>query len=157
MSSGNKVTPLVIGVDTLNPPTEQFTSLDGGDIYAVPNAAANISVENPVLNPALYGLDFWESLSGELVTVKTPVAITRPNQYGDTWVIGDWPTTGRNAHGGLTMSDKGKSASSRQPVVHPLTVPKTPTPRPSSSAPLSTAPRTPSPRWATSSPRSPAL
>ncbi|WYZ37830.1 hypothetical protein EsH8_II_001336 [Colletotrichum jinshuiense] len=106
VSSGNKVTPLVIGVDTLNPPTEQFTSLDGGDIYAVPNAAANISVENPVLNPALYGLDFWESLSGELVTVKTPVAITRPNQYGDTWVIGDWPTTGRNAHGGLTMSDK---------------------------------------------------
>ncbi|KAK2014290.1 endonuclease/Exonuclease/phosphatase [Colletotrichum eremochloae] len=106
VSKGNDVVPLVIGVDTLPPPTEQYTSLDGGDIYAVPNAVANISTENPVLNPKLYGLDFWESLSGELVTVKNPVAITRPNQYGDTWVVGDWPTTGRNSHGGITMTDK---------------------------------------------------
>ncbi|GJC96570.1 endonuclease/exonuclease/phosphatase [Colletotrichum higginsianum] len=106
VSKGNEVVPLVIGLDTLAPPTEQYTSLDGGDIYAVPNAVANISTENPVLNPALYGLDFWESLSGQLVTVKNPVAVTRPNQYGDTWVVGDWPTTGRNSHGGITMSDK---------------------------------------------------
>ncbi|KAK0370731.1 endonuclease/Exonuclease/phosphatase [Colletotrichum limetticola] len=106
VSKGNAVTPLVIGVDTLPPPTEQYSGLDGGDVYAVPNAVANISTENPVLNPALYGLDFWESLSGELVTIKSPVGISRPNQYGDTWVIGDWPVTGRNAHGGLTMSDK---------------------------------------------------
>ncbi|OLN85339.1 hypothetical protein CCHL11_04272 [Colletotrichum chlorophyti] len=106
VSSGNEVVPLVIGVDTLKPPTEQYTSLDGGDIYAVPNAVANVSTENPVLNPTLYGFDFWESLSGELVTVKNPVAVTRPNQYGDTWVVGDWPTTGRNSHGGITMSDK---------------------------------------------------
>ncbi|KAK2049867.1 endonuclease/Exonuclease/phosphatase [Colletotrichum somersetense] len=106
VSRGNEVVPLVIGVDTLPPPTEQYTSLDGGDVYAVPNAVANISTENPVLNPELYGLDFWESLSGELVTIKNPVAVTRPNQYGDTWVVGDWPTTGRNAHGGITMTDK---------------------------------------------------
>ncbi|KAK2061505.1 endonuclease/Exonuclease/phosphatase [Colletotrichum caudatum] len=105
-SKGNEVVPLVIGVDTLPPPTKQYTSLDGGDIYAVPNAVANISTENPVLKPELYGLDFWESLSGELVTVNNPVAVTRPNQYGDTWVVGDWPTTGRNAHGGITMTDK---------------------------------------------------
>ncbi|GKT86283.1 LOW QUALITY PROTEIN: endonuclease/exonuclease/phosphatase family protein [Colletotrichum tofieldiae] len=106
VSKGNEVVPLVIGVDTLPPPTEQYTSLDGGDIYAVPNAVANISTENPVLDPKLYGLDFWESLSGELVTVRNPVAVTRPNQYGDTWVIGDWPATGRNSHGGITMTDK---------------------------------------------------
>lgn len=121
MSKGNEVVPLVIGLDTLAPPTEQYTSLDGGDIYAVPNAVANISTENPVLNPALYGLDFWESLSGELVTVKNPVAVTRPNQYGDTWVVGDWPTTGRNSHGGITMSDKGKPNSH---TARPLPRPK---------------------------------
>lgn len=108
VSSGNTVTPLVIGKDTLPPPTVQYTSLDNGDIYGLPNAVANISEVNPVLNPTKYGLDFWESLSGELVTVKAPKAIKTPNKYGDTWVIGDWAVTGKNKHGGLTMSDKGK-------------------------------------------------
>ncbi|KAG7285748.1 hypothetical protein NEMBOFW57_008042 [Staphylotrichum longicolle] len=106
LSSGNTVTPLVIGKDTLSPPTVQYTSLDGGDIYGLPNGVANISVVNPVLDPTQYGLDFWESLSGELVTIKKPQAIKTPNKYGDTWVVGDWATTGRNKHSGLTMSDK---------------------------------------------------
>ncbi|KAK4119042.1 DNase I-like protein [Parathielavia appendiculata] len=106
LSSGNLVTPLVIGKDTLSPPTVQYSSLDNGDIYNVPNGVVNVSAVNPVLDPTKYGLDFWESLSGELVTVKKPVAIKTPNQYGDTWVIGDWVATGRNKHGGVTMSDK---------------------------------------------------
>ncbi|KAL2134069.1 hypothetical protein VTI74DRAFT_1065 [Chaetomium olivicolor] len=105
-SSGNAVTPLVIGKDTLSPPTVQYSNLDNGDIYSLPNAVANISEVNPVLDPTKYGLDFWESLSGELVTVKAPRAIKTPNKYGDTWVIGDWAVTGKNKHGGLTMSDK---------------------------------------------------
>ena len=109
LSSGNAVVPLVIGKDTLSPPTVQYSSLDGGDIYNVPNAVANISDTNPVLDPTKYGLDFWESLSGELVTIKKPTAIKTPNKYGDTWVVGDWVATGRNKHGGLTMTDKGES------------------------------------------------
>lgn len=108
LSSGNYVTPLVIGQDTLSPPTVQYSSLDNGDVYNLPNAAANISEVNPVLDPTKFGLDFWESLSGELVTVRKPRAIKVPNRYGDTWVVGDWAVTGRNKHGGLTMSDKGK-------------------------------------------------
>lgn len=106
LSSGNAVKPLVIGEDTSFPPTSQYTSLDGGDIFAVPNAVANISTVNPVLDPTAYGLDFWESLSGELVTVKNVTIIARPNSYRETWVVGGWPATGRNAHGGLTMSNK---------------------------------------------------
>ena len=120
VSSGNTVTPLVIGKDTLSPPTVQYTSLDGGDIYGLPNAVANISVVNPLLDPTQYGLDFWESLSGELVTVKKPQAIKTPNKYGDTWVVGDWATTGRNKHSGLTMSDKGESEHSRIQVTRHL-------------------------------------
>lgn len=108
LSSGNEVVPLVIGQDTLSPPTVQYSSLDGGDIYNVPNGVANISEVNPVLVPARFGLDFWESLTGELVTVRKPSVIKVPNNYGDTWVVGDWAATGRNAHGGLTMTDKGK-------------------------------------------------
>ncbi|KAH6696816.1 endonuclease/exonuclease/phosphatase family protein [Plectosphaerella plurivora] len=106
VSSNNPVKAYVIGEDTANPPTEEFTSLDNGDIFAVPNDVVRVSVANPVLEPSKYGMDFWQSLNGELVTVKSPVGTTRPNQFGDTWVLGTWPATGRNSHDGITMTDK---------------------------------------------------
>lgn len=104
ISSNNTVTPLIIGEDTFNPPTVQFTSLDGGDIFALPNNVANVSTANLVLDPEKYGLDFWESLSGELVTIRNVTIISRPNSYDEIWVTGDWPVTGRNSRGSLTMS-----------------------------------------------------
>lgn len=106
LGSGAQVRALVIGQDTLSPPTEQYSSLDGGDVFAVPNNVSQISVANPELQPKKFGLDFWESLVGELVTVKKPTALTKPNQFGDTWVAGDWQVSGRNGRGGLTMTDK---------------------------------------------------
>lgn len=105
LSSNNTVTPLVVGEDTSDPPTEQFASLDGGDIYALPNAAATLSANSSALDPLAYGLDFWESLSGELVTIRNVTVVTRPNSYGETWVTGGWPVTGRSARGSLTMTD----------------------------------------------------
>lgn len=108
VSKGNKVEPIVIGETFLKyPPTQQFSSLDDGDVLGVPNNVSRISVENPSLQPLLYGLDFWESLSGELVTVKRPTALSKPNQYGDTWVLGSWFATGKNSRGGVTMTDRG--------------------------------------------------
>ncbi|KAF9729325.1 hypothetical protein PMIN06_004426 [Paraphaeosphaeria minitans] len=104
LSFGNKVKALVIGKDTTGPPTQQFSSLDGGDVFAVPNNVSLVSVANPVLQPKKYGMDFWESLSGELVTVRKPTAINKPNNFGDTWVIGDWKVTGRNGRDGLTQN-----------------------------------------------------
>ncbi|KAL6704238.1 hypothetical protein ACN47E_008406 [Coniothyrium glycines] len=106
LSSGNDVSPLVIGKDTRDPPTEQYSALDGGDVFAVPNNVSLISTANPELQPRRYGLDFWESLTGELVTVKKPTALTKPSQFGDTWIRGDWKVTGRNDRHGLTMTDK---------------------------------------------------
>ncbi|KAJ4266437.1 hypothetical protein NW762_004421 [Fusarium torreyae] len=102
-SSDNKFKPKVIGKDTANPPGKQFSKLDNGDVFAVPNNETLVSVANPKLQPNTYGLDFWESLSGELVTVKKAYAISRPNTYGDVWVRGDWKVSGLNKHGGLTM------------------------------------------------------
>ncbi|KAF7189088.1 hypothetical protein HII31_09510 [Pseudocercospora fuligena] len=104
--TGVQVKPIVIGQQARNPPTEQYSSLDKGDVFAVPNNQSLISTTNPELNPQRYGLDFWESLSGELVTVRKARAIGRPNSFGDTWVIGDWKTTGSNRRGGLTITDK---------------------------------------------------
>lgn len=113
LSSGNVVAPLVIGQDTPSPPTEEYSSLDGGDVFSLPSNVTNVSIANPLLNPTRYGLDFWESLSGELVTVRNPTVLMAPkSNSGDTWVVGDWTVTGRNAHGGLTMSDKGTSPRS---------------------------------------------
>lgn len=107
-SSGNAVDAVIIGEDAgLSPPTEQFSSLDNGDVFGLPNSASLISGQNPVLQPSSYGMDFWESLSGELITLAMPRAISRPNSYGDTWVIGQWNGTGENQRGGLTMTDKG--------------------------------------------------
>ena len=106
-SSGSTVIPLVIGKDTINPPTKAFSALDNGDAFAVPNNVSLISSANPFLIPRNYGMDFWESLSGELVTVKGAHALTKPNNYGDTWVVGDWKVTGLNSRGGLTTVDKG--------------------------------------------------
>ncbi|KAH8665264.1 Endonuclease/exonuclease/phosphatase [Tricladium varicosporioides] len=105
VSSGNKVVPIVIGEWLLKwPPTEQFSSLDNWDVFSLPNNSSQISVANPDLQPLLYGLDFWESMCGELVTVKTPKAVARPNTYGDTWVTGSWRVSGRNKRGGLTST-----------------------------------------------------
>ncbi len=111
ISKGNTVTPIVIGDRSLDPPTEQYSSLDNGDVFSLPNNASQISVENPVLDPKKFGLDFWESLSGELVTVQGARAVSRPNRFGDTWVVGNWKTTGENERDGLTMTDRGASRS----------------------------------------------
>lgn len=133
VSTGNTVTPLVIGVDTLSPPTKAFSSLDNGDVYNIPNNVSQLSTANPILAPRLYGMDFWESLTGELVTVKGARAVTKPNAYGDTWVIGEWKVTGLNSRGGLTMTDKGKDfVNIRACAV--LTSLQTPIQKPSSSA-----------------------
>ncbi|ORY55117.1 endonuclease/exonuclease/phosphatase family protein [Pseudomassariella vexata] len=106
LEHGVEVAPRVIGVDTLSPPTEQYTSLDAGDVFGVPNNQNLISVINPVLEPTKYGLDFWESLVGQLVTVKSPHAVSRPNSYGETWVVGAWNTTGDNNRDGVTLTSK---------------------------------------------------
>jgi len=104
-----KVTPIVIGEWLLKwPPTERYTSLDKGDIFELPNNSSQVSVQNPSLQPLIYGLDFWESMCGELVTVRKPTAIAKPNSYGDTWVVGSWRASGRNKRGGLTLTDGGK-------------------------------------------------
>lgn len=86
ISSGNRVEAVEIGRRGLNPPKELHTSLDDGDIFGVPNNRSLISQVNPRLEPSRYGLDFWESLSGELVTVRRPRVVNRPNSFGDTWV-----------------------------------------------------------------------
>lgn len=77
----------LIGKKDLQPPREQFSGLDNGDVFAVPNEQSRVSEVNPRLDPKKYGMDFWESLSGELVTVKGVTALGRQaNNFGGQWV-----------------------------------------------------------------------
>ncbi|TGZ77931.1 endonuclease/exonuclease/phosphatase family protein [Ascodesmis nigricans] len=106
VSSGNTVEP--IDLSKLKIPTEQYSKLDDGNIFGVPNNQALISVVNATLEPKKYGLDFWESLVGELVYVKDPAALGKTSNYGDVWVRSkSWKATGLNKRGGLTISASG--------------------------------------------------
>ncbi|KAL8927682.1 MAG: hypothetical protein Q9172_001242 [Xanthocarpia lactea] len=115
VSTGNPVEPVVLGAQTsgiigdkdVSPPTEQYSGLDNGDVFGVPNNVSRISQVNPQLDPKLYGMDFWESLSGELVTIQGVTALGRQaNRFGDQWVRGNWTSTGQNSRGGLTVRDR---------------------------------------------------
>ncbi|KAH8824942.1 Endonuclease/exonuclease/phosphatase [Flagelloscypha sp. PMI_526] len=105
LSKNNTVTPVVLGKDR-SPPTELFTSLDEGPdgFLSIPNNVSQIQTKNPELQPALYGLDFWESLEGQLVQINSPTTLDFENQYGEFWVYGDWPVTGKNKRGGLSIN-----------------------------------------------------
>lgn len=105
LSSNNTVTPVILGKDR-SPPTQYFSSLDIGPdgFLSVPNNSSRISLVNATLEPEEYGMDFWKSLEGQLVTVPKPVATDFQNNYGEFWVYGDWKTTGKNGRGGLSIT-----------------------------------------------------
>ena len=104
ISSNNTLTPVVLGVDR-SPPTQQLSALDKerDGFLSVPNNQSSISSQNFTLSPDLYGLDFWASLEGQLVTVPGPTVVNFNNRFGEFWVYGDWPVTGKNSRGGISM------------------------------------------------------
>lgn len=107
LSQNNTVQPIILGQDR-SPPTQSLSALDtaaGPDGWlSVPNNQSQISTTNATLLPQQHGLDFWASLEGMLVTVRNPVAIDFENQYGEFWIRGDWPASGVNQRGGLTLT-----------------------------------------------------
>ena len=111
VSRNNDVKPLIIGKDTSEPPTENYSNLDGNDPYDIGANRVSLNDQNPTLQPLQYGLDFWESLSGELVTIQTATAVSTPTSHGEVWVVGNWKVTGRNGRGGLTISSQGQLSS----------------------------------------------
>lgn len=105
LSSNNTIKPVVLGKDR-SPPTQQLSALDKGTdgFLSVPTNTSRVETVNATLQPDQYGLDFWESLEGQLVVIPSPVAIDFTSSYGETWIYGDWNVTGKNSRGGLTMT-----------------------------------------------------
>ncbi|KAG6906956.1 hypothetical protein DXG01_011216 [Tephrocybe rancida] len=120
ISSNNTITPIILGLDR-SPPTQQLTGLDSGpDGYlSVPNNVTLLESVQAPLQPELYGLDFWESLEGQLVTIPKPTSIGFANSFGEFWVYGDWKVTGKNSRGGLsiTIGPDGKPDANPEAVI----------------------------------------
>ncbi|KAI9058193.1 DNase I-like protein [Trametes sanguinea] len=107
LSTNNTVAPLVLGPNSRSPPTQKLSALDkGADSWlSVPNNQSLVEATNATLRPDEFGMDFWSSLEGRLVTVRAPVALDFENDFGEFWVRGgDWQVTGKNGRGGLTIT-----------------------------------------------------
>ena len=105
VSTNNVVTPIVLGVDR-SPPTESLSALDVGSdgFLTVPGNQSLVDVVNATVQPTQFGLDFWSSLEGQLVTVPKPISIGFEDDFGEFWVRGNWPATNVNSRGGLTLA-----------------------------------------------------
>ncbi|KAF9651776.1 DNase I-like protein [Thelephora ganbajun] len=105
LSSGNPIVPIVLGRDR-SPPTQYLSSLDSGPdgFLSVPANQSLQDMPDRQLQPASYGLDFWESLEGQVVTIPTPISLGFNNFFKEFWVRGDWGATSINSRGGLTIT-----------------------------------------------------
>jgi len=106
VQSSNNTFPIVVLGRDRSPPTQYLSALDVGDdgFLSVPNNVSRIDTVNAELQPHLYGMDFWESLEGQIVTIRNPFATNFENQFGEFWVYGDWPVTGKNGRGGISIT-----------------------------------------------------
>ncbi|GJE96590.1 DNase I-like protein [Phanerochaete sordida] len=103
-SSGHTVKPVVLGKDRV-PPIAPLSAFDtGADGWlSVPNNVTLLEAHNRTLEPEKYGLDFWESLEGQLVTIESPTAVNFPDMFGSFWAHGGWPVLGKNGRGGVSL------------------------------------------------------
>jgi hypothetical protein len=100
-----------------------LSGLDTGPdgFLSSPNNISRIDTVNPELQPDRFGMDFWESLEGQIVTIPKPVATNFENQFGEFWVYGDWPVTGKNGRGGISITfGRGAVTLSSLPHAHIL-------------------------------------
>ncbi|KAF8582860.1 DNase I-like protein [Ramaria rubella] len=118
LSSNNTVVPVVLGVDRI-PPTGSYSALDVGSdgFFSVPGNSSQIETVNATLQPNKFGIDFFESLEGQLVTVTKPVAIDFENSFGEFWVRGHWLAPSVNSRGGLTITTGPNGLPNANPEV----------------------------------------
>lgn len=156
LSSGNPVVPIVLGRDR-SPPTQHISSLDSGPdgFLSVPANQSLQETPNHRIEPARYGLDFWESLEGQVVTIPKPISLGFGNSFNEFWVRGSWRATGVNSRGGLSITFGACTPRPSSPIrsshhSKDRVVFRTVTQKRSSWVPRSTVPTIPVQRWAMS-------
>ncbi|OCH95417.1 DNase I-like protein [Obba rivulosa] len=133
LSHNHDISPIVLGKDR-TPPTGKLSSVDAGrdGWLSLPNNVTLLEEGNTTLQPDSYGLDFWESLEGQVVTIPNPMAVNFPDRFGSFWVHGDWFVTGKNERGGITLTFDKSGVPNAHPeaifVGHPLDGTRNPKP-----------------------------
>ncbi len=123
LSSGNLLPPpTIIGLEGRMPPTERIygDAIDG-------------TVENPAneFDPALNGLDFYESLEGMRVQVNGGAVVGPTNQFNEIWVLPDngEAATGRTPRGGIIIGPDDFNPERIQVQIDRTLVPGAPVPQ----------------------------
>ena len=82
VSSGNALPDaVIIGQAGRTPPTDVVISES--------ELPVNLQDVPGTFNPDVDGIDFFESLEGQLVTIDDPVAVSATNQFGETFTVVD--------------------------------------------------------------------
>lgn len=92
IASLGTITPTIIATGGRTPPTEVIND----DFTTTSNIETGGDFQ-----PAIEGIDFYESLEGMLVQVPNPVAVSPTNNFGEIWVLGN------NGAGATGVSDRG--------------------------------------------------
>jgi predicted extracellular nuclease len=94
VSTGNPLPTTVVGVDVM-PPT----------IVIDDDSTDSVEASNAVFDPANDGIDFWESLEGQLLRVADAVAVGPRNSFGEIAVISQLQSAAglRTPRGGILV------------------------------------------------------
>jgi endonuclease/exonuclease/phosphatase family metal-dependent hydrolase len=95
IASLGSIAPTIIGEGGRVPPNQTIASATG-----------NVEASGYVFNPAMNGIDFYESLEGMVVQVNNGFTTSPTNDFGEIWVLADGgkDATGRTARGGSLIS-----------------------------------------------------
>jgi hypothetical protein len=102
--SNDPVIPVILSQDR-SPPTQQLSALDiGADGFlSCPTLKVVFRLRMPLWNPINLVWTFGKASKGNL-SIPIPIVLNFENRFGEVWVHGDWPVTGKNSHGGLTIT-----------------------------------------------------
>ncbi|QLE56888.1 endonuclease/exonuclease/phosphatase family protein [Nostoc sp. TCL26-01] len=97
IASLGTITPTIIGAGGRTPPTQIINN----DFTTTSNVETGGDFD-----PAVEGIDFYESLEGTLVEIPNPVAVSPTNNFGEIWVLSNSGTgaTGLNARGSILIN-----------------------------------------------------
>ena len=103
LSGGNPLPTVVIGEDR-RPPTRVIDD----------DSTTSVEAADAVFDPRNDGIDFWESLEGQRLSVARAVAVGPTNSFGEVAVVSQsWRVGLRTARGGILVRQLGHAGDYR--------------------------------------------
>ncbi len=109
LSGGNPLPTVVIGEDR-RPPTRVIDD----------DSTTSVEAADAVFDPGNDGIDFWESLEGQRLSVARAVAVGPTNSFGEVAVVSEsWRVGLRTARGGILVRQLGYAGDYRDGDFNP--------------------------------------